>query len=94
MPFRSLEQGINLIQQGNHEEGARLVRIALKSEQIQGEMRATAFLWLAETVQSRDEKLSMYQQALNIDPENEYARQRIAQLYASDLPPSSPASTT
>jgi len=92
MPFRSLEQGINLIQQGNHEEGARLVRIALKSEQIQGEMRATAFLWLAETVQSRDEKLSMYQQALNIDPENEYARQRIAQLYASDLPPSSPAS--
>ena len=36
MSIRNVEQGIAAIQQGNLEEGARLIRIGLKSEELQG----------------------------------------------------------
>lgn len=95
MPFRSIEQGIAAIQQGNLDEGARLIRIALKSPEIQGSVRATAYLWLAETVQDPQGKIEYYNQALAVDPNNQHARQRVAQLLSSSLPPSpqSPAAS-
>lgn len=88
MPFRSIEQGIAAIQQGNLDEGARLIRIALKSQEIQGSVRATAYLWLAETVQDPQGKIECYNQALAVDPNNQHARQRIAQLLSTGLPSS------
>jgi hypothetical protein len=93
MPFRSLEQGIAAIQQGHQDEGARLLRIALKSEGLQGSLRATAYLWLAETRSDRQEKIKCYNDALAADPENEHARQRLAQLLAPEAAaaPATPA---
>jgi hypothetical protein len=87
MPFRSMEQGVAAIQQGKLEEGARLLRIALKSDELKGSMRAMAYLWLAETKSDHKEKVACYNDALAADPDNEHARQRIAQLLAEDLPP-------
>jgi hypothetical protein len=84
MPFRSLEQGIAAIQQGHTDEGARLLRIALKSEVLQGSLRATAHLWLAETHSDPQEKIRCYNDALVADPDNEHARQRLAQLLAPE----------
>lgn len=86
MPFRSLEQGISAIQQGQHAEGARLLKIALKSPELKGSMRAMAYLWLAETRDDRQAKLNDYNDALAADPDNEHARTRIAHLMAVDLP--------
>ncbi len=83
----SLNQGIQAIQQGNHKEGARLLRIALRDSQLDGALRATACVWLAETRTEREEKLQCYQDALTADPTNELAKQRMAALLNSDLPP-------
>ena len=49
MPPQSVEQGIAAIQAGNIEEGARLLKIAVREPDVTGPMRAIAFLWLAET---------------------------------------------
>jgi hypothetical protein len=93
MPFRSMEQGIAAIQAGNLSEGARLLRIALKSDVLTGSLRATACLWLAETSGDAEFKRTCYQEALAADPNNSDAKQRLAALLASQLPPA-PAPTT
>ena len=93
MPFRSMEQGIAAIQVGNLTEGARLLRIALKSEVLTGNLRAIACLWLAETSGEPDFKRTCYQDALTADPNNQDARQRLAALLATNLPPTTPAYT-
>ncbi len=87
MPFRSMEQGIAAVQAGNLTEGARLLRIALKSDVLTGSLRATACLWLAETNPDAEFKRTCYQDALAADPDNQDAKQRLAALLASQLPP-------
>jgi hypothetical protein len=89
-----MEQGIAAIQQGNLDEGSRLLKIALKSNELQGAVRATALLWLAETVSDRQQKIAYYNQALSADPTNDHARQRVAQLLAADLPGAPPQPQT
>ncbi|MDX1995438.1 MAG: hypothetical protein SF029_23845 [bacterium] len=90
MPFRSMEQGIQAVQQGNVQEGARLLKIALKNPELKGALRATALAWLAETKSAREEKVQCYQEALQADPNNEDIRRRLAVLMAADLPPVPP----
>jgi hypothetical protein len=87
MPFRSMEQGIAAIQAGNLAEGARLLRIALKSDAITGSLRAIACMWLAETSPDHEFKRTCYQEALAADPNNQDASQRLAALLATQLPP-------
>ncbi len=94
MSIRNVEQGIAAIQQGNLKEGARLIRIGLKSEELQGPVRATAYLWLAETVHDAQQKIGFYNQALAADPVNQHARQRVSMLLAADLPQTPPQQLT
>jgi len=94
MPFRSMEQGISAIQQGNLAEGARLLKIALKNPELKGAVRATALVWLAETKHSRQEKVVCLQEAAQADPNNEAIRQRLSALLAADLPPVAAQSAT
>ena len=91
MPIRSMEQGIAAIQAGNREDGARLLKIALRSPEVQGPLRATVYLWLSETTNSRDEKIKMHQDALVADPNNTDIQRRLALLMA---PPQSPVNTS
>lgn len=87
MPYTNMQKGITAIQQGNLQEGGRLLRIAMKHEDLKGDLRATALTWLAETKFSREEKLACYQEALQNDPNNENARRRMAALLEQSLPP-------
>jgi len=86
MPFRIMEQGIEAVRQGNKVEGARLLKIALNNAQLQGALRATTYLWLAETRADIKEKIECHRQALESDPNNEKIRSRLARLLEMDLP--------
>lgn len=90
MPYQTLEQGIAAIQQGQFDKGARMVESALKYDQIQGPLRAVAYLWLAEARPGIQDKLDCYNAALAADPNNSHAQQRLAQLMAAHLPQTSP----
>ncbi len=90
MNYRTLRQGIDAIKQGYPDQGRRLIKLALKNEPLDGPIRATAFLWLAETTSDTQEKLDYYNNALEADPANGQARQRIAALMEADLPPITP----
>jgi ribosomal protein L37AE/L43A len=96
MTFRSLELGISALQAGSTAEGARLIRIALKSGKLTDDLRAIAYLWLAEIETDPARKRAFYNDALSADPSNQEARQRLAWLLSSQLPPlptSAPAQT-
>jgi len=86
MSFQTMEQGIQAIQGGNREEGSRLLRIALKDEQLAPQARSVALLWLAETHDDPQFKINCYQQALAIDPGNQNAQQRLSYMMAAQLP--------
>lgn len=86
MPFRSMEQGIQAIREGKRQEGARLLKIALKSPDLKGSMRATAYLWLAETKDSPQAKVQCYRDGLEADPDHKALNKRMAAFYSEDLP--------
>jgi hypothetical protein len=87
MYHRSLELGITALQAGSTPEGARLIRIALKSGKLTDDLRAIAYLWLAEVETDPQQKRALYNQALNADPNNVEAHQRLARLLSAQLPP-------
>jgi hypothetical protein len=96
MSIRSVEQGIAAIQGGNSEEGARLLRIGLKSAEVTGTMRAIACLWLAEITPDLPTKRQYYEAAVAADPNNEQIRQRVDAWVATQMmpPPAAPIPPT
>lgn len=80
MPIRNMQLGIQSIQAGHIEEGARLLRIALNSNQLTNKMRAIAYLWLAVTSDDRNFRIQCYNDAINADPTNEQAHDELAKL--------------
>jgi hypothetical protein len=78
--IRSLHQGIAAIQAGHLQEGARLIKIALRDDMLTGSLRATAYLWLANTTEDRQQKINDYSEALTADPNNDLAKQWLAEL--------------
>jgi hypothetical protein len=91
MSIRNVEQGIAAIQVGNVEEGARLLRIALKSQEVNGSMRGIACLWLAEVSPDVGSKRQYYEEALASDPNNAQIRQRVEGWMATQMPPPPPS---
>jgi hypothetical protein len=85
--IKTLELGIQAIQAKQLDEGARFIRIALKSRELTPELSAIAYCWLAETNPDPQHKRACYSQALDIDPNNNEARQRLSKLLAAQLPP-------
>lgn len=77
---QSMQQGIEAIQAGNRAEGERLLRYAVKDNALKGRLRATAFNWLGEVVTNREEKIRFFNEALAVDPANDYAEERLADL--------------
>ncbi|MBE2182257.1 MAG: trypsin-like peptidase domain-containing protein [Anaerolineae bacterium] len=80
MPFRTLQLGIDAIQAGSAHEGARLIRIALKHDELPADMKAIALMWLAETEANPTGKRNYYTQAVAADPNNADARARLMRL--------------
>lgn len=87
MSVRIMQLGIDAVSAGNKTEGARLLRIALKSGELTPQFTAVAYLWLAETREDTQHKLSCYNNALTADPGNTDVQQRLAALYSAQLPP-------
>lgn len=85
--IRNLELAIQAIQAGNPTEGARLIRIALRDDTMTGPLKATAYMWMAETTTDLNDKARYYNDALSVDPGNEHAKQRLSQLLTTSLPP-------
>jgi hypothetical protein len=90
MTYRNVEQGIAAIQAGNVEEGARLLKIAIREPDLANAMRAIACLWLAETTTDAQAKRTYYNDALAADPNNPQIRQRVEAWMASHLMPPTP----
>lgn len=83
---QSMQQGIQAIQAGNLAEGERLLRYALKDPALKGRLRATALNWLGEIVTDRDEKIRCFEEALDADPNNDFAEERLADLLKPTKP--------
>lgn len=83
---RNLEQGVQAIQGGMLEEGARLLRIALKEDQLAANLRAVALLWLAETQPDPKFKIECYRLASEADPSNQDVSQRLSYWLSQQLP--------
>ena len=95
MSFQSVEQGIGAIQAGNHDEGVRLLKIALKNPELAGALRAVACLWLGEATADPNEKRTYYKDALAADPTNAAVRQRVEGFLAQQfMPPPTSTQTT
>jgi hypothetical protein len=90
MPHRILQQGIEAMQQGSAAEGARLIRIALKADDLPGDMKAVGYLWLAEAQTDAAGKREYYNAALAADPTNSEAKSRLARLLSTNLPSAVP----
>ncbi len=90
--FRTLRQGIALLQNGNTKEGARLVKSAVRDASLAANLRALGYIWLAETVLTQQEKIDLYNQALLVDPDNQDAQQRLGLLLTPPPPPAPPPS--
>ncbi|MGB1286751.1 MAG: hypothetical protein ACPG7F_09485, partial [Aggregatilineales bacterium] len=87
MAMSNLQNGIESVQQGNHAEGARLLKFALKNAQLDPRMQATALMWLAETKSDPAFKLECYQKASQIDPTNATVNERLSAMLNQQLPP-------
>lgn len=86
MVMRLFETGMKAIRDGNKTEGARFIRIALKSDELPPSVAAVAYLWLAEATDDVAQKRAYYNDALAVDPSNPDARERLVGLLTSSLP--------
>ncbi len=86
MSVRSLQQGIEAIQQGHLEEGARLLRLAIRDDALAPHLKATAFAWLSNTQEDVNFKIECYQKAVAADPQNATYAQHLNTLMASQVP--------
>ncbi|MCS7070112.1 MAG: hypothetical protein NZM00_01290, partial [Anaerolinea sp.] len=88
MSTRILDMGIRALQAGSRAEGIRLIRIALKRNTLPAELRAIAYLWLAETGGDAAQRVHYLRLAADADPNNADARARLAQALApASIPP-------
>ncbi|MCU0496757.1 MAG: serine protease [Anaerolineae bacterium] len=89
----TIQQGILTIQEGNLDEGARLIRIGLRDPRVSGTDRAIALVWLAETFADNERKIRTYNEALQADANNAPAKERLNALMTAGLPAMNPRST-
>lgn len=85
MSLRSLQQGIEAVQKGNHDEGARLLQIALRDTEMPGNLRATGWMWLAATNPDIQFRINCYRQAYHADPTNKQASDGLSALLGAPL---------
>jgi len=95
MSSPTLQQGIEAVKGQRFEEGARLLRITIKDTSLTPNLRALAWMWLAETQSDVTFKINCYQQAIAIDPNYTDAQQRLQYYMSQQLPdPPSPPQQT
>lgn len=83
--IRSLKQGIELIRQGSPNEGARMIRNALKDPMLPDKTRAIAHVWLSVAVPERAQKIEFLEKAIGFDPLNHNAQKLWADMMSDGL---------
>ncbi len=78
--FQTLQQGIAAIRAGDYAGGGGLLQSALQDPTLKGRLRATALNWLAEISADPAQKSTYYEEALEVDPTNDWAEERLAAL--------------
>jgi hypothetical protein len=84
--YETMQQGIKAIEAGKKDEGARLLRYALRDGTLRGRVRATALNWLADATSDREEQIRLFNEVLALDPDNDYAQERLAELLTPPKP--------
>jgi hypothetical protein len=95
MSEKMIEMARIAIGRGSLDEGARLLRLALAGElgaPLSPQLRAVAYLWLAETTTDAATVRACVSAAMRADPDNAEAQRRLAALLAP--PPPAPAYPT
>ncbi len=90
MSYQYLQMGIAAAQSGSMEEAARLLRLAVKSPELDNPSRAVAYMWLAETTSDPAQKRANYQLAVESDPKNADIRARVDAYLATQFQPPPP----
>lgn len=92
MSYQAINNGIAAIQAGDVKRGGDILRAALTNASITGSLRAIALMWLAETSTDLSYKFQCYQLAVQADPTNQDAINRMNALAASQMqvPPQIP----
>lgn len=89
MSVSKVNQGVQAIQAGQHQQGAQLIQAALQDEALNPQIRAVALMWLAETDTDVAFKIDCYQRAQQADPNNQDVAQRLA-YWQQQQPPAPP----
>ncbi|TVR20495.1 MAG: hypothetical protein EA396_10525 [Anaerolineaceae bacterium] len=87
MTYQTLKMGISAIKAGNMREGGRLVRIAIQSEDLTDAQRASGWVWLAHTMNEPQKRIRCYEEALRLEPDNQFAQERLRELKPPAPPP-------
>lgn len=90
MTYHNLKLAIEMVKSGKTEEGARLLRFALRGDDLKPDERVVAWLWLAETTDQIEAKIGHYQAVLQIQPDHPQAQEMLRRLSQIDLPPVPP----
>lgn len=83
--IKSLRQGIDLIKQKKAEEGARMIRNALKDPALSDKTRAIAHVWLSVATKDRQQRIDYLERALQYDPQTPNAQEHLNDLLAAGL---------
>ncbi|GAB1422588.1 hypothetical protein MASR2M15_28250 [Anaerolineales bacterium] len=86
MNHQTVEQAIQSIKNGNIEEGSRLLKIVIKDPETPNHLRAIGLVHLATTKPDRNFQIRCYEQALESDPTNTIARERLDQFLKVSVP--------
>ncbi len=90
MSLQEIQQGIAAVQNNDYRMGEQLLRSGLQSQNVPGNVRAVALMWLAETSPSIQFKIQCYQAAVQADPHNIDIQRRLGSLIASQAPSPAP----
>ncbi len=72
--------GLKEMEAGNIAEGRRWLMYALRDNQLDNKRRAIAWTWLAEAEADRAQKREYFEAALEADPENDFAQDKLQEL--------------
>jgi ribosomal protein L37AE/L43A len=87
MSLQAIQAGIQAIQTGDMVRGEQLLRTGLQSPEVTGSARAVGYMWLATTSNNPHFQIECYQAAVQADPANTEARNRLNALIQAQQPP-------
>jgi len=80
MSLQAIEDGIAALQAGEMARGEQLLRRGLQGADVPDSARAVGYMWLATTSPNRQFQIQCYEAAVQADPSNNEAQNRLREL--------------